>query len=928
MTTNLGRLLVVDDEENLLKALCRGLSNHGYEAVGFTSGHQAQEALRSQSFDILLTDLMMPDTDGIRLLKESMEIDPSLIGIVMTGQGTIASAVEAMKVGAFDYVLKPFKLSSLLPVLARAVEFRRLKLENLQLQETVAIYELTQAVAFSLDVNTIVNKMADAALEQCKADEASILLSSGDEKNLYIAAVRGGGREAILGKRVPEGNGIAGWVAANREPLLLQGEVSDSRFAPLRVRPDIRSAISMPLLAGGALVGVLNVSATSRRRPFSMGELKALSVLASAGALALKSAWLYTAVLEAKDDLNALIEAAPLAVIALDLDLNVTTWNRGAERIFGWSRQEVLGHRTPLVPDERWAEFESYRELLLRGEPSVAYESRRKKKDGSAVDVSISAAPLPDADGNVNRYMAMIADITERKQMEAALQESEERLARTEEFSLVMVAHAGLDGRWLKVPHKLCELLGRMESELLGHSFKEVTHPDDFKGFWDQCQRLIGGEMRSFDLEKRYVRKDRKVLWVYLNCSIVTDAEDNPVHFLTYIRDITHNKELEEQLAQSQKMEAIGRLAGGVAHDFNNLLTAILGYSQIVRNRLDPTNPLRSEIEEIEKAGNRAAALTNQLLAFSRRQVIQPKALNLNTVVADVEKMLRRLIGEDIELTLRLDQEIGYVKADLGQIEQIIVNLAVNARDAMPKGGRLAIETANVSLDEPYTDIHSQIPPGRYVRLAISDTGIGMDKETQLLIFDPFFTTKERGKGTGLGLSTVYGIMKQSDSHITLESEPGRGTAFKLFFPLVETSSEASKTARAKAESVKGSETILLVEDEEAVRKLARLVLEMNSYSILEASNADEAITLYELHKGAIQLIITDIVMPGKSGGELISSLKLPSSETKILYMSGYTPDAIASRGVLDADVPFLRKPFTPADLTSKVREALDGLEE
>jgi two-component system, cell cycle sensor histidine kinase and response regulator CckA len=383
-------------------------------------------------------------------------------------------------------------------------------------------------------------------------------------------------------------------------------------------------------------------------------------------------------------------------------------------------------------------------------------------------------------------------------------------------------------------------------------------------------------------------------------------------------------RQTEGQLRQSLKMEAMGRLAGGVAHDFNNMLTLILGYSQIVLNALGKDNPLSQDVLEIKKAGERSAGLTRQLLAFSRRQVLQPKVLDLNGVVTNFESMLRRVIGEDVTLRTVLSPGLGCVKVDAGQMEQVIMNLVVNARDAMPNGGTLTIETANVELDEAFVLKHKPMAPGRYVMLAVSDTGCGMDYETQAHIFDPFFTTKELGKGTGLGLSTVYGIIKQSDGYIWVDSEPGQGATFKIYLPHAK---EVAETVEPDAISVprpRGVETILLVEDEKGVRAMIRHILKQEGYTVLEAGNSQEAFQHADQHKDAIHLMVTDVVMPGMGGREVAERIKSSRPDMKVLFVSGYTGDAIAHHGVLDKGVNFLEKPFTAEGLTSKVRGVLD----
>lgn len=381
---------------------------------------------------------------------------------------------------------------------------------------------------------------------------------------------------------------------------------------------------------------------------------------------------------------------------------------------------------------------------------------------------------------------------------------------------------------------------------------------------------------------------------------------------------------LHEQLRQSQKVEAIGRLAGGIAHDFNNLLTVIKGYSQLSSFELKEGDPLRVNIDEIQNAAERAASLTRQLLAFSRRQVMEMKVLDLNTLLRDLEKMLRRVIGEDIEMVIQLAEDLGRVRADVGQIEQVFMNLTVNAKDAMPFGGKLTIETANAVLDESYARNHADVKPGRYVMFSVNDTGVGMSPEVRERIFEPFFTTKEQGKGTGLGLSTTYGIVKQSEGHIWVYSVQGKGTTFKIYLPRVNEPLEEIRKEVLKEELPRGNETILIVEDEEEVRKLAGKILEKQGYRILETFNGDDALVACEKRKSPIHLMLADIVMPGMSGSELAKLLKPLYPEIKILYMSGYTDNAIVRHGVLEKGINYIQKPFTMEGLARKVREVLD----
>jgi signal transduction histidine kinase/ActR/RegA family two-component response regulator len=519
----------------------------------------------------------------------------------------------------------------------------------------------------------------------------------------------------------------------------------------------------------------------------------------------------------------------------------------------------------------------------------------------------------------------LLLNIRRRRKAEARLRASENSLEKAQS-----IAHIG---SW---DHNLIrgELWWSSETyRIFGYGeerpvvsldfFLERVHPEDVQAVLQaSSEARTGGQ--AYTLDHRILRPDGTVRLVQQQAEVFTDRDGRAVRLVGTTSDITDLRSLEDQLRHSQKLEAVGRLAGGIAHDFNNLLTAINGYCDLILEDLSAQDPLRSDLLEIRKAGERAATLTRQLLAFSRKQVLEPRVINLNTVVSGMDNMLRRLLGEDIELRTHFHPDLGLVKADPGQLEQVILNLAVNGRDAMPKGGKLTIETSNTVLDEDYARTHESVVPGFYTLLTVSDTGCGMDSETQAHLFEPFFTTKDPGKGTGLGLSMVYGIVKQSGGSIWVYSEPNQGSTFKIYLPALQETREPDAIQKPIGKLAKGSETVLVVEDESAVRSFTRMVLERSGYEVLEAANGDEALVLSRKHLGDIQLLVTDMVMPGMGGRQVAEALESQRPAMKVLYLSGYTENTIAQRGALGVELPFLQKPFTMDVLLRKVRQVLD----
>jgi len=505
----------------------------------------------------------------------------------------------------------------------------------------------------------------------------------------------------------------------------------------------------------------------------------------------------------------------------------------------------------------------------------------------------------------------------ERKHAVEALREREERsrLLTEAAFDGVVVT---VDGVIQEANRGMVDILGYELNELLGTPVVDLI-PRELHG--EVTRRIQEGQEGRYELEIQ--RKDgRKILLEATTRNLLVGGRPGRI---SAVRDITALRSLERQLRQAQKMEAVGRLAGGVAHDFNNLLTAIFGYAELLAEELPPGHSGLEDLQEIRTAATRASALTRQLLAFSRQQVLQPVVLNLNDVVEGVGKMLHRLLGEDVELETHLARDAGNVKADAGQLEQVIINLAVNARDAMPTGGKLTIETANMDLDVGYAEQHQPVIPGPYVMLAVSDTGTGMDEIIKAKVFEPFFTTKEPGKGTGLGLATVYGIVKQSGGYVWLYSELGKGTTFKIYLPRVDAPRDTPVVAPSPAGSVAGTETLLLAEDDPLLLPLARALLAKLGYRILDARDAAEALAVARAHEGHIHLLVSDVVMPGGGGFQLATQLQAERPTMRVLYMSGYTDEAVVRHGLLERGLNYLQKPFTPAVLARRIRDVLDA---
>src|SRR6202158_3182011 len=628
-----------------------------------------------------------------------------------------------------------------------------------------------------------------------------------------------------------------------------------------------------------------------------------------------------------REELFRLIsENAADLIAVVDMQGNRIYNSLSYEKVLGYSAEELRNSSSfaQIHPEDIERVKEAAREARATG-MGRPMEYRIRHKDGTWRTLESTASVIRDSKGVPEKLIIVNRDVTERKRVAEALRRSEASFRSVVVDAPYGIFRANLAGEFLMVNAALEKMLGYgSHEELLEANL--ATNIYRYPAEHQKINELFLRDKHFKDVEVEWKRKDGAFITV--RCSGWPGKDESSTYIEVFAEDVTERRVLERQLRMAQKMEAVGRLSGGIAHDFNNLLGVILGYIQLIKRNLVSGNSLYEYAEEVEKASQRAVALTRQLLAFSRQQVLEPVILNLNTLMSDMEKMLPRLIGEDIQLNLLLDPAISQVKADPGQIEQVVMNLAVNARDAMPDGGKLTIQTANVELDAAFAREHTGSIPGKYVMLAVTDTGTGMDPETQAQIFEPFFTTKDRDKGTGLGLATVYGVVKQSSGYIAVDSEMGKGASFKIYLPRIEQPVAIHAEINQAPLTVRGHETILLVEDAEPLRKLAHMFLKDNGYQVLTAADGPKAQQVAAQNAGPIHLLLTDVVMPGINGRVLAERLASLHPAMKVLYMSGYTDSFIAGHGVLEEGIHLLHKPFTEDALMRKVRELLDAAKE
>lgn len=933
MKTNVNLLLVEDSPTDVL--LTRDVVD-GYP--GFRMRHverlsDAIKATREEGFDVVLLDLGLPDSQGLATLVELVQASPDVPIVVMTARDDEDLALQAVNAGAQDYLVKGKVVNG---VLGRAIRYaiERRFAERSRL-ERMALASLTADVGLAFIRGGTLHEMLQRSTESMsrylESPFARIWTISQTENVLRLQAMTGNpatvsdspsparfGFEALGGfaeKRI----------SANRKPYVTNDVIEDEQLANCKWARDegIVGFAGYPLMVDDRVVGVLELFA---RKAFTKTVIDALAVVANQIALGIDRKLQEVALEVNEERFRELTEHIGQVLWMMDVQENKILYVSPAyEQMWGRSCQSLIDN-----PQSYMEGIHPLDEEMMRQENAAMFrtghidaECRLLRPDGSIRWAWVRGYPVTK-ESRVVRVVGVIEDITDKRSLAAERNSLLSRLQLYIERMPLAYVLFDIDFRIVDWNSTAERIFGFSKSEMIGTLPPYAKYVP--RAFWKEAEeiraRIRAGDMEAHSINENLTKDGRTIVCEWFNTPLI-DADCQFAGLLCLARDVTAQKSMEAQFHQAQKMEAIGQLAGGIAHDFNNLLTIILGYCEILLDAIPHDDKSRGPLAAINDAGERAASLTRQLLAFSRKAVLEPKIIDLNEVVRETEKLLRRLIGEDIMLTFVLDKRLSKIKIDPGQLGQVLMNLAVNARDAMPTGGKLTVETRPLELNQDYSPVHNEVPPGRYVLLSVTDTGCGMPSDVKARVFEPFFTTKGVGKGTGLGLSVVLGIIKQSGGHVKVDSEPGKGTSFKLYLPAIEGAQTAHKTP-GMAKSILGTETVLLVEDDNNVRGLATAVLRNKGFRVLAAISGHDAIELVADFEGKIHLLMTDVVLPGMSGPDLAAALRLNFPDLKVLFSSGYTDDAVLRHGLLKEKAAFLQKPYSPIALLGKVRQVLD----
>ena len=887
VTTPPIRVLLVEDnpgDARLILDMLRDVQADAFELERVDRLEPALERLSRAAVDVVLLDLGLPDSDGIATFHRAHDGAEGQPIIVISGLDDETLALEAVRSGAQDYLVKGRIEGHLLArVIRYAIERQRTEVQlrwlTLAVDQSPASIFITDSRGTIQYVNHKFTEITGYSAAEAIGQTPRLLKSGLTPPEYYRA----------LWSTIQAGSTWHAEIQNRRKSGQLYWD--EVTISPIRD-------------ANGAITRFLAVQQDITDRKVTEQALR-----------------------ERDERFQQLADNINEVFFVQDIQFRETLYISPAyEKVWGRTCQSLYDHPRSFldpVPPEDQARLIASIARNQQGEDGGDVDFRVVRPDGDVRWMLAHAVPVRNAQGEVYRIAGVALDITERRRAEEALRANEQRLRTLFETVHLLVLGLDVQGDVEYVNPFFLEVTGYTRDEMIGRSWFEFLPKAQRESLQGVFGELIKSEAHSH-YENPIVTKKGEERLIAWNNTVPRDAQGRPTGTLSIGEDITERQRLEQQLRQAQKMEAIGRLAGGVAHDFNNVLTAIFGYTDLMSEDLPPDSPLQPDVAEVRKAAQRAAGLTRQLLAFSRQQVLEPVVLNANDLIEDFEKMLGRMIGEDVELRLALARDLGNVRADPGQVQQVLMNLVVNARDAMPTGGKLLIETANADLSQPYVELHQPVVPGQYVMLAVTDTGVGMSADLKTRIFEPFFTTKDKGKGTGLGLSTVYGIVKQSGGYVWVYSELGRGTTFKIYLPRVDAPAQPPSAPR-EATRLTGTETILIAEDDEILRRLTKGLLEKAGYRVLEAENAALALAAARAHPGPIQLLLADVVMPGGSGRDLARQLAESRPDMEVLYVSGYTDDAIVHHGMLEPGLNFLPKPFTPAALARKVRDVLDG---
>lgn len=878
-------VLIVEDDEATAELQRRRLQRAGYTV--FVAGDLDSAVERLQTTDIALAVVdyrLKSNYTGLDLYAELKDRGLESPTILVTGFSNESLVVEALRAGVRDFVPKT---PDYLEYLVHAV---RKVLDKAETEQRLIDSEARKSAMIESALDAVVS-----------IDESGMIVEFNPAAEQTFGYTQA---EAI-------GSKLADLLVPDAQRAAFERHLHDYRGGESKV---VGQTVEMPAVKADGTQLFVEISVSAVRQ---------------------SGRWLFTAYLRdltrrkqaarQRDRLAGIVESSQDAIIGESLDGTIIIWNAAAERMLGYRADEVIGrNRSLIVPEDDRNNADNVHARIARRERIEPFGADLLTKDGRRVPVSLSVSPVKDESGEVVGTSLIARDVSERRRMETRLRLRERALEGVSQGIFFTDPHLP-DNPIVYVNPAFEKITGFQLHDLKAKSWMSIIDPAaDAETVADLKRCLETQDLCTFELLQ--MRAEGKAFWSRLSIAPLHDDDGRLTHFVGIFSDVTERRLLEEQMRQSYKMEAIGRLAGGVAHDFNNILTIILGNASDALGQLtEQTRSLDEPLNEIMLAAERAAALTKQLLAFSRKQISSPRAVQINDVVANLDKMMRRLIGEDMALVIKLDARLGAVNIDPAQVEQILLNLAVNARDAMPGGGTLLIETANVELDQEYVRLHPDLKPGMYAKLSVSDTGTGIEAADLPHVFEPFFTTKQVGKGTGMGLATVFGIVRQAEGHVNVYSEPGHGATFNVYLPQVDGPAATQPADAASKESFRGTETILLVEDEEPLRRLAKRMLTSYGYRVLEADSGAAAVEIARRNDPAIDLLITDVVMPGQSGRQIVEEIAAFRPGLRALYISGYTNDAVVQRGVVREGAPFLQKPFTPTALAERVRQVLDA---